>query len=82
MNPPACVLEASSDYESALNMTESELEAAVDNSRSKFSRRLLVSDENRMWDSLSKNYADGGSRVDFVLNNAGFELYCDLALGT
>jgi len=63
-------------------MTEFELHAASNTSPTKISGNLPVRDGDRMWESLSKNYLNMGSRVDFVLNNAGLELFCDLALGT
>jgi damage-control phosphatase, subfamily III len=79
--PSVCVRGTSDDSDALLNMTEFELQVASDNSPTEMSRSLPVGDGNRMWESLSKNHHNVGSRVDFVLNNAGLELFCDLALG-
>jgi len=80
-NPSVCGPEASAEYETLLNMTEFKLQGASDKSPTEISWNLLVRDGDRMWEALSKNYPNVGSRVDFVLNNAGLELFCDLALG-
>lgn len=40
--------------------------------------KILVNDTLKAWDSLKSG--SGGKRVDFVLDNSGFELYADLML--
>ena len=61
-------------------MTEKELQR-LEPSSLKSPQVNSTGDLARLWNHLSKNYSVGGSRVDFVLDNAGLELFCDLALG-
>jgi hypothetical protein len=42
---------------------------------------ILGNDLPQLWDTVKALKATGGGRVDFVLDNAGFELYCDFIYG-
>lgn len=44
--------------------------------RKKSESKILINDTNAVWDSLSRFH----NRIDFVLDNSGFELYTDLVL--
>ena len=43
---------------------------------------ILGNDLPQLWDTVKAlKTRGGGGRVDFVLDNAGFELYCDFIYG-
>lgn len=48
-------------------------------------KNILGNHMNRLWEivkaSRSREAAGKGGRIDFVLDNAGFELYCDCVYG-
>lgn len=44
-------------------------------------KNILGNDMGRLWDVVNDLRTNTGSRVDFVLDNAGFELYCDCVYG-
>lgn len=44
-------------------------------------KNILGNDLNRLWESVKVLRDKTGGRVDFVLDNAGFELYCDCVYG-
>ena len=44
-------------------------------------KNILGNDLPRLWDTVKALKAAGGGRFDFVLDNAGFELYCDFVYG-
>ncbi|CAM9401314.1 unnamed protein product [Chrysoparadoxa australica] len=44
------------------------------------SANLLADDSSSVIDLLLKAREDGGKRIDIVVDNAGFELYCDMCL--
>lgn len=48
---------------------------------SKSGEMLLADDSEAVWRQLEAAIADGGRQVDIVVDNAGFELVCDLCLG-
>ena len=45
-------------------------------------KNILGNDMARLWEVVSDLRANTGGRIDFVLDNAGFELYCDCVYGT
>lgn len=44
-------------------------------------KNILGNHLPQLWDTAKALKAVGGGRVDFVLDNAGFELYCDFVYG-
>jgi hypothetical protein len=44
-------------------------------------KNILGNDLNPLWDHVGMLREKNGGRVDFVLDNAGFELYCDCVYG-
>ncbi|CCF55660.1 hypothetical protein KAFR_0A02220 [Kazachstania africana CBS 2517] len=42
--------------------------------------KILINDTEKAWNQLIKSGNKSGKRVDFVLDNSGFELYADLML--
>lgn len=45
-------------------------------------QNILGNDLERLWDTIkSIRNQEGSRRIDFVLDNAGFELYCDCVYG-
>jgi hypothetical protein len=46
-------------------------------------QNILGNHMERLWDTVkSLRSKQGSRRIDFVLDNAGFELYCDCVYGT
>ena len=44
-------------------------------------KNILGNDMKRLWETVVGLRANTGGRIDFVLDNAGFELYCDCVYG-
>ena len=44
-------------------------------------KNILGNHLPQLWDAVKALKATGGGRIDFVLDNAGFELYCDFVYG-
>ena len=44
-------------------------------------KNILGNHMNALWDTVKSLRDKTGGRVDFVLDNAGFELYCDCVYG-
>jgi len=44
-------------------------------------KNILGNDINRLWQRVKMLRERTGGRVDIVLDNAGFELYCDCVYG-
>lgn len=44
-------------------------------------KNILGNDMHRLWDHVKGLREKTGGRIDFVLDNAGFELYCDCVYG-
>ena len=44
------------------------------------SANLLADDQERVTSALQTARSSGGARIDIVVDNAGFELFCDLCL--
>ena len=48
---------------------------------SRAEKNILDNNLSRLWETVKGFKAQGGGRIDFVLDNAGFELYCDFVYG-
>jgi len=44
-------------------------------------KNILGNDLTRLWETVKDLREKTGGRIDFVLDNAGFELYCDCVYG-
>lgn len=44
-------------------------------------KNILGNHMNALWDTVKSLQGKNESRVDFILDNAGFELYCDCVYG-
>ena len=44
-------------------------------------KNILGNNLAQLWDTVKALKTTGGGRIDFVLDNAGFELYCDFVYG-
>lgn len=44
-------------------------------------KNILGNDMQRLWETVASLRENTGGRIDFVLDNAGFELYCDCVYG-
>ena len=44
-------------------------------------KNILGNDLHRLWEHVKMLGEKAGGRIDFVLDNAGFELYCDCVYG-
>ena len=44
-------------------------------------KNILGNHMKRLWEAVINLRANTGGRIDFVLDNAGFELYCDCVYG-
>jgi len=44
-------------------------------------KNILDNNLPQLWETVKELKSQGGGRIDFVLDNAGFELYCDFVYG-
>ena len=79
-----CLWGNSTDLSLLINMTEEDIK----NLQSTGGDHLAATEKNilgnhlpRLWDAVKELRDKTGGRVDFVLDNAGFELYCDCVFG-
>jgi len=81
-----CLWGNATDLSLLTNMTHADIQKLQTVSKSEQADRaqyILKDDGPLAWDLLNKSHQDksGASRVDFILDNAGFELYTDLIFG-
>lgn len=72
-----CLWGNSTDLSLLINMTEEDikkLQSTGGDHLAATEKNILGNDLDKLWDSVASLK---GGRVDFVLDNAGFELYCD-----
>ena len=87
--PPVCLWGNSTDLSLLINMTEEQiksLQSTGGEALAETEKNILGNHMSRLWEvvrDLKKTARDGqGGRIDFVLDNAGFELYCDCVYGS
>ncbi|KAL8292981.1 hypothetical protein RQP46_000675 [Phenoliferia psychrophenolica] len=80
-----CLWGNSTDLSLLINMTEDDikkLQSTGGDALAATEKNILGNHLPKLWDLVSSpNFGKGrtgGGRIDFVLDNAGFELYCDL----
>lgn len=44
-------------------------------------KNILDNNLPQLWGAVKELKGQGGGRIDFILDNAGFELYCDFVYG-
>ncbi|KAF9015687.1 hypothetical protein BDQ17DRAFT_1228782 [Cyathus striatus] len=75
-----CLWGNSTDLSLLINMTEEQIKALQSTGGDHLAateKNILGNDLNRLWETVKTLREKTGGRVDFVLDNAGFELYCD-----
>ncbi|KJA28404.1 hypothetical protein HYPSUDRAFT_129511 [Hypholoma sublateritium FD-334 SS-4] len=75
-----CLWGNSTDLSLLINMTEDQIKALQSTGGDHLAateKNILGNDVHRLWEHVKTLRDRTGGRVDFVLDNAGFELYCD-----
>jgi hypothetical protein len=79
-----CLWGNSTDLSLLINMTEDQIKSLQSTGGDHLAateKNILGNDLNRLWDTVQAIRGKAGGRIDFVLDNAGFELYCDFVYG-
>lgn len=79
-----CLWGNATDLSLLINMTEEQiksLQSTGGESLAATEKNILGNDLDRFWDHVKTLREKTGGRIDFVLDNAGFELYCDCVYG-
>jgi hypothetical protein len=79
-----CLWGNSTDLSLLINMTEEQIKSLQSTGGDHLAateKNILGNDLNRLWDTVKSLREKTGGRIDFVLDNAGFELYCDCVYG-
>ena len=80
-----CLWGNSTDLSLLINMTEEDikkLQSTGGDHLAATEKNILGNHLNKLWDTFQVIREKPDARVDFVLDNAGFELYCDCVYGT
>lgn len=75
-----CLWGNSTDLSLLINMTEEQiksLQSTGGDHLASTEKNILGNHLNQLWDGVKELRDKTGGRIDFVLDNAGFELYCD-----
>ncbi|KAF9785558.1 hypothetical protein BJ322DRAFT_839372 [Thelephora terrestris] len=75
-----CLWGNSTDLSLLIDMTEEQikrLQATSVEQLARTEKNILDNSLPLLWDTVKSLKDQGGGRIDFVLDNAGFELYCD-----
>lgn len=79
-----CLWGNSTDLSLLINMTEEDikkLQSTGGDHLAATEKNILGNHLNRLWDTVKDLRDRTGGRIDFILDNAGFELYCDCVYG-
>ena len=79
-----CLWGNSTDLSLLINMSEDDikrLQSTGGEHLASTEANILGNDMARLWGVVNDLRANTGGRIDFVLDNAGFELYCDCVYG-
>ena len=82
--PVVCLWGNSTDLSLLINMTEEQIKSLQSTGGANLAateKNILGNHMKRLWETVVNLRAHTGGRVDFVLDNAGFELYCDCVYG-
>ncbi|KAF9270715.1 DUF89-domain-containing protein [Marasmius fiardii PR-910] len=75
-----CLWGNSTDLSLLINMTEEQIKALQSTGGDHLAateKNILGNDLPKLWETVKELRVKTGGRIDFVLDNAGFELYCD-----
>ncbi|EDR15208.1 uncharacterized protein LACBIDRAFT_243185 [Laccaria bicolor S238N-H82] len=75
-----CLWGNSTDLSLLINMTEDQIKSLQSTGGDHLAateKNILGNDLTRLWETVKELREKTGGRIDFVLDNAGFELYCD-----
>jgi damage-control phosphatase, subfamily III len=79
-----CLWGNSTDLSLLINMTEDQIKALQSTGGDALAateKNILGNHMHKLWDTVKALRSKKGGRIDFVLDNAGFELYCDCIYG-
>lgn len=79
-----CLWGNSTDLSLLINMTEDQIKSLQSTGGDHLAateKNILGNDLNRLWEHAKYLRERTGGRIDFILDNAGFELYCDCVYG-
>jgi hypothetical protein len=80
-----CLWGNSTDLSLLINMTEEDikkLQSTGGDHLAATEKNILGNHISKLWDTVKDLREKTGGRIDFVLDNAGFELYCDCVYGS
>ena len=79
-----CLWGNSTDLSLLIDMTEEQIKSLQSTGGDHLAateKNILGNHLSQLWDTVRALKEAGGGRIDFVLDNAGFELYCDFVYG-
>lgn len=79
-----CLWGNSTDLSLLINMTEDDikkLQSTGGDHLAATEKNILGNHLPRIWEHVKELRGKTGGRIDFILDNAGFELYCDCVYG-
>jgi hypothetical protein len=80
-----CLWGNSTDLSLLINMTEEQIKSLQSTGGDHLAateKNILGNHLSDLWEAVKDMRSKTGGRVDFVLDNAGFELYCDCVYGS
>lgn len=80
-----CLWGNSTDLSLLINMSEEQIKSLQSTGGEHLAateKNILGNHMGELWSTVKDLRVKTGGRIDFVLDNAGFELYCDMVYGT